>query len=108
MMAVMVRARCLTIIMKNSLNTLPIFPNHVTRQVFSSAYSTSGTQRFDSIVLQVSKFHYTSISIPLLWKVLLKMQRCYVTLKYKIYLPVRPQTGNKSIHAEGKIREPQL
>lgn len=74
-MAVIVRDRCLTIIMKNSLNTLPIFPNHVTRQVFSSAHSTSGTQRLDSIVLQVSKFHYTSISIPLLWKLLLKMQR---------------------------------
>lgn len=94
--------------MKKSLNTLPYFPNPITKQVFSSACSTSGTQMLDFIVLQVSKFHYTSnfnfftqerrshnIS-------LVKAERCYVTLKYKIYLPVRIQTGNKSMHPEGK------
>lgn len=79
-MAVMVRARCLTIMLKNSLNTLSYFPNYITRQVFSSAYSTNGTQRLDSIVLQVSKFRYTSISIPLPRKVLVKAERCFVTL----------------------------
>lgn len=94
--------------MKNSLNTLPYFPNHITKQVFSSACSTSGTQMLDSIVLQVSKFHYTSISIPLPRKVFVKAERCYVTLKDKIYLPVRIQTGNKSMHPKGKIRAFQL
>lgn len=106
-MAVIVRDRCLTIIMKNSLNTLPIFPNHVTRQVFSSAHSTSGTQRLDYCVAgqQVSLyFYFNSFTLEITSE---NAERCYVTLKYKIYLPVRPQTGNKSIH-EGKIREPQL
>lgn len=74
-MAVMVKATSVIILMNNSLNTFSYLANQTTRHVLSSVLSTVGTEMFGFIIWQVSMFHYTSISSPLFWKVLVEAER---------------------------------